>query len=250
MGGPLPGGIRGRAAGSLLGARAGRQPHAPSDGSRRSRRCAGLRFTGPEIAELLGMPVSTVSGILTRIGMGRLGRLGLEPAAALRARAAGRADPHRRQEARPDPAAAPANAITGGAAHYTGSFTDAAGRVGAARPAGTTCTSRSTTPPAWPTPKSSPTRRPPPRSGSCAARCAFFASYGITVERVITDNGSPYRSDDPRASPAARSASATCAPGPRPPADQRQSRTLHPHHARRLGLRRDLRLKPRTHRRP
>ena len=26
------------------------------------------------------MPVSTVSGILTRIGLGRLGRLGLEPA--------------------------------------------------------------------------------------------------------------------------------------------------------------------------
>jgi transposase InsO family protein len=39
-----------------------------------------LRFTGPEIAELLDRPVSTVSGILTRIGMGRLGRLGLEPA--------------------------------------------------------------------------------------------------------------------------------------------------------------------------
>ena len=39
-----------------------------------------LRFTGAEIAELLGMAVSTVSGILTRIGLGRLGRLGLEPA--------------------------------------------------------------------------------------------------------------------------------------------------------------------------
>ena len=39
-----------------------------------------LRFTGPEIAETLQMPLSTVSGILTRIGMGRLGRLGLEPA--------------------------------------------------------------------------------------------------------------------------------------------------------------------------
>src|SRR5690349_8360726 len=38
-----------------------------------------LRFTGPEIAEALAMPLSTVSGILTRIGMGRLGRLGLEP---------------------------------------------------------------------------------------------------------------------------------------------------------------------------
>jgi transposase len=39
-----------------------------------------LRFTGPEIAETLGMALSTVSGILTRIGLGRLGRLGLEPA--------------------------------------------------------------------------------------------------------------------------------------------------------------------------
>jgi transposase InsO family protein len=39
-----------------------------------------LRFTGPEIAETLRMPLATVSGILTRIGMGRLGRLGLEPA--------------------------------------------------------------------------------------------------------------------------------------------------------------------------
>jgi transposase InsO family protein len=39
-----------------------------------------LRLTGPEIAEVLGMALSTVSGILTRIGMGKLGRLGLEPA--------------------------------------------------------------------------------------------------------------------------------------------------------------------------
>src|SRR4051812_513651 len=39
-----------------------------------------LRFTGPEIAETLAMPLSTVSGILQRIGMGKLGRLGLEPA--------------------------------------------------------------------------------------------------------------------------------------------------------------------------
>jgi hypothetical protein len=39
-----------------------------------------LRFTGAEIAELLGMALSTVSGILTRIGMGKFGRLGLESA--------------------------------------------------------------------------------------------------------------------------------------------------------------------------
>ena len=39
-----------------------------------------LRFTGTEIAEILGMAETTVSGILTRIGLGRLGRMGLEPA--------------------------------------------------------------------------------------------------------------------------------------------------------------------------
>jgi transposase InsO family protein len=53
---------------------------------RRSRR---LRFTGPEISEVLELPVSTVSGILQRIGMGRLGRLGMEPAQRYERTAAG-----------------------------------------------------------------------------------------------------------------------------------------------------------------
>lgn len=35
-----------------------------------------LRMTGAQIAEVLGMADQTVSGILTRIGMGRLGRIG------------------------------------------------------------------------------------------------------------------------------------------------------------------------------
>ena len=38
----------------------------------------GLRMTAAEIAEILEMPLSTVAGILTRIGMGKLGRIGLE----------------------------------------------------------------------------------------------------------------------------------------------------------------------------
>ena len=37
-----------------------------------------LRFTAAEIAETLEMALSTVSGILTGLGLGRLGRLGLE----------------------------------------------------------------------------------------------------------------------------------------------------------------------------
>src|SRR4029078_2921425 len=42
-----------------------------------------LRFTGPEIAELLEMALSTVSGILTRIGMGRLRPLSPRPCCAV-----------------------------------------------------------------------------------------------------------------------------------------------------------------------
>jgi hypothetical protein len=38
-----------------------------------------LRFTAPELADLLGLPCSTVSAVLKRNGIGKLGRLGLEP---------------------------------------------------------------------------------------------------------------------------------------------------------------------------
>ena len=38
------------------------------------------RMTAAEIADTLSMPHSTVSSVLARLGMGRLGRLGLEPA--------------------------------------------------------------------------------------------------------------------------------------------------------------------------
>jgi transposase InsO family protein len=48
-----------------------------------------LRFTGPEIAELLGMATSTVSAVLKRIGLGKLSRL--EPPAPVRRYEKGRA---------------------------------------------------------------------------------------------------------------------------------------------------------------
>jgi transposase len=41
-----------------------------------------LRFTGAELAEIFAMPETTVSGILTRVGLGRLGRLASSPRAA------------------------------------------------------------------------------------------------------------------------------------------------------------------------
>ena len=102
MGGPVPRRGRARAARSFLRA-PGRSRTAPaSSGSQAIAALRRLRFTGPEIADVLGMALSTVSGILTRIGMGKLGRLGLEPAQRYERDAARRADPHRRQEARSD----------------------------------------------------------------------------------------------------------------------------------------------------
>src|SRR6185295_18639106 len=150
-----------------------------------------LRFGGPEIAELLGMPVSTVSGILTRIGMGRLGRLGLEPV-------------ERYERERPGELihidVKKLGRIQGGAGHrmtgrrhYTPRLMDAAGRrrgtagwdyVHVAVDDATRLAyaevladEQATTAVAF-----------------LGRALAFFARYGITVERVITDNGSPYRS--------------------------------------------------------
>jgi leucine-zipper of insertion element IS481 len=57
-----------------------------------------LRFTGPETAETLGMALSTVSGVLTRIGMGKLGRLGRGPVQRYERDPGERHDPH--QDAR------------------------------------------------------------------------------------------------------------------------------------------------------
>jgi hypothetical protein len=70
---------------------------------------------------------------------------------------------------------------------------------------------------------------------------AYYARYGIRIERLLTDNGPAYVS--------ALHALACRALGIRhlrtpalPAADERQGRALHPHPARRLGLRRRLRL--------
>jgi transposase InsO family protein len=149
-----------------------------------------LRFTGPQIAELLDMPLSTVSGILTRIGMGKLGRLGLEPA-------------QRYERARPGElihidvkklgriVGGAGRRVRAGGQHYTGSFTDAAGRV--RRRAGWDFVhvaiddaTRLAYAEVLTDEKASTA------VGFLRRALAFYASYGITAERVITDNGSPY----------------------------------------------------------
>ena len=50
----------------------------PEDRVRMIVSLRGLRMTAAEIAETLAMPLSTVSAVLSRCGLGRLGRIGLE----------------------------------------------------------------------------------------------------------------------------------------------------------------------------
>jgi transposase InsO family protein len=151
-----------------------------------------LRFTGPEIAEILAMPLSTVSGILTRIGMGRLGRLGLEPA-------------ERYERAWPGELVhvdvkklgrivVPGHRVTGNRrhGHRRTTYTPDGRRIGDAgwefvHIAIDDCTRLAYV-------EVLTDEKALTAVGFLRRATAFFARYGITVERLITDNGSPYRS--------------------------------------------------------
>ena len=78
---------------------------------------------------------------------------------------------------------------------------------------------------------------------------AWFADRGVTVERVLSDNGSAYKSYAWRDACAELGITPQTHP-PLPAADQRQDRAVPPHPRRRLGIRPLLRLRDRTTRRP
>jgi transposase InsO family protein len=151
-----------------------------------------LRFTAAEIAETLAMALSTVSGILTRCGLGRLGRLGLE-------------QPVRYERSRPGELVhvdvKKLGRIQGGAGkrvrggihkHYTPQRIDRDGKrrntVGweyvhiavddysRLAYAEVLTDEKATT-----------------AIGFLGRAVAFYARHGITVERLLTDNGSAYR---------------------------------------------------------
>jgi transposase InsO family protein len=151
-----------------------------------------LRFTAAEIAETLGMALSTVSGILSRIGLGKLGRIGLE-------------QPVRYERSRPGELVhidikklgrivGGAGKRIGGEGHspYNPEYTDAAGRV------------RNTV--GWEFVHVAvddysrlayaevlKDERAPTATGFLQRAIAFYRQHGIEVERVLTDNGSCYR---------------------------------------------------------
>ena len=171
-----------------------------------------LRFSGPELAELLDVPSSTVSAVLKRCGRASSAASASSGPSAMNAN--GRVSRSTSTSRSSDGSlAAPGTASLVRAVDDRPDRSPMPPAGDAARPAGTSCTSRSTTPVAWPTPKCSPMRRRPPPVPSSGARSSSSPATGMTVERVLTDNGSPTsRSLTP--SSGGPSGSVTCAPVP------------------------------------
>ncbi len=151
-----------------------------------------LRMTGAEIAEALGMAETTVSGILTRSGLGRLGRLGMEPARRYeRSRPGELIHIDVKKLGRIERGAG--KRIMGGSSHYTGSYTDKAGHR--RRKAGWeyvhVCVDDATR---FAYVEVLADERATTAVGFLGRAMKFFARHGVSVEAVLTDNGSAYRS--------------------------------------------------------
>jgi transposase InsO family protein len=152
-----------------------------------------LRFTAPELADLLGMPCSTISGVLKRIGMGKLGRIGLEPV-------------ERYERARPGELihidvkklgrikGGAGKRITGGSGNNgRGAKRDAAGvRRGTKGWDAVHVAIDDATRLAYAEVLAD--EKATTAVGFLRRAIAFYERHGITVERVLTDNGAPYRS--------------------------------------------------------
>jgi transposase InsO family protein len=151
-----------------------------------------LRFSGPEIAEILDQPLSTVSGILTRIGMGRLGRLGLEPAERYERAVAGelihidvkklgritlpghRVTGRRKQRSRRTTYTPDGRRIGDAGWEFVHIAIDDATRLAYAE---VLSNEKATT-----------------AIGFLRRAIAFFKRHGMTVRELLTDNGAAYRS--------------------------------------------------------
>jgi transposase InsO family protein len=151
-----------------------------------------LRMTAAEIAETLAMPLSTVSGILTRLGVGRLGRLGLEPAVRYeRARPGELVHVDVKKLARIVGGAG--WRVRGGRQHYNRTFTDQRGlrrRTVGYEYVHIAVDDYSRLAYAEVLPDEKATTA----AAFLRRAIAFYRRYGIRVERVLTDNGSAYRS--------------------------------------------------------
>jgi transposase InsO family protein len=150
-----------------------------------------LRMTGAEIAEVLEMAETTVSGILTRSGLGRLGRLGMEPA-------------ERYERSRPGELVhidvKKLGRVTGGAGHritgkkhYTPRLTDRAGvrRRTPGWEAVHVCVDDATR---LAYVEVLADEKAITAIGFLRRAVRFYRRHGVSVDAVMTDNGSAYRS--------------------------------------------------------
>jgi transposase InsO family protein len=153
-----------------------------------------LRFTAPELSDLLGVPVSTISGILKREGMGRLGRLGLEPAVRYQRERPGELlHIDVKKLGRIGPAGAGHRMIGRANSRRPLLRTDAAGvRRGTGGWDAVHVAIDDATRLAYVEVLSD--EKAITAVGFLRRAIAFYARHGITVQRLITDNGSPYRS--------------------------------------------------------
>jgi transposase InsO family protein len=145
-----------------------------------------LRMTGAEIAETLTMPLSTVSAVLARIGLGRLSRL--EPA-----------EPPNRYERKRAGELVHVDVkklgrIRGGAGHRVTGDRRRGGSREHARGAGWeyvhVCVDDATR---LAYVEVLDDEKATTAAGFLRRAVAHFRAYGITVEQVMTDNGSCYR---------------------------------------------------------
>jgi len=149
-----------------------------------------LRMTGAEIAMCLGMPLSTVSAVLCRIGLGKLSRL--EPPEP----------PNRYERARPGELIhvdVKKLGVINGAGHRVNgrrasqNVTRRGRRQGKARgwEFVHVCVDDATR---LAYVEVLADEQGPTAAGFLRRAVAFYASYGITVQRVMSDNGACYRS--------------------------------------------------------
>jgi transposase InsO family protein len=150
-----------------------------------------LRFTAPELADLLEMPVSTISGVLKRIGLGKLGRLGLDRAVRYEHERPGELI-HIDVKKLGRIEGGAGKRITGGnGTNSLGRKTDAAGvrRGGTGWDAVHVAVDDATR---LAYVEVLPDEKATTAVGFLRRAIAFYARHGVRVERVLTDNGSPY----------------------------------------------------------
>jgi transposase InsO family protein len=154
-----------------------------------------LRLTGPEIAETLEMATSTVSAVLKRIGLGKLSRLGpVEPVRRYERRRAGELiHIDVKKLGRIGPHGAGHNVLGRSWAKVGQSRTDSEGvrRMRTDWECVHVCVDDATR---LAYAEVLPDEKTKTVIGFLGRAVAFYDSHGVRVERLMTDNGSAYRS--------------------------------------------------------